>query len=396
MTELCTVKTSEVFDASSAAIAFFFPPSLAPPPPPRRPRSAPYWDLSEAVPQERAEHNSSMRWTNRCGEKPVVADVLHKASTVPTPEDPSPWREEPDATWAGDAPREALDEMSEAPMGEPTANFAIYGSIPGIPESFTLSEFLEKEPPFSPASTLSYSRQVPVSPASTVYCYDRQVPVSPASTTLLYGTGYNSGHQEPPSPASTVPAFEDNPGYMPAHPTWRHFSQSRSRNEISRNRGEDCSSVWCGLFNSCCSGSDSAPESCSRCQHALGSSFDYRCPNCSKAVCVECFENLSGETLRCTCEGEAANGAMSDCKLWMLGAWKSAVDAFDVIYTNLAGATETPAMPQAWTRKETPSPTQPQTLSLPSMLGHRRRVSQATDVHKTYLPGEMPCSPEVR
>ena len=202
MKELCTVKTSEVFDASSAAIAFFFPPSLAPPPPPRRPRSAPYWDLSEAVPQERAEHNSSMHWNDPCGVKPVVADVLQKGATVPTPQ----WREEPDATRAGDAPIEALDEMSEAPMREPTANLGIYGSIPGIPESFTLSEYLEKEPPFSPASTLCYSRQAPVSPASTVYCYDRQAPVSPASTTLLYGTGY-IGHQAPPSPASTV-AFE--------------------------------------------------------------------------------------------------------------------------------------------------------------------------------------------
>ncbi|CAE7643847.1 NNT [Symbiodinium sp. CCMP2592] len=355
--DLCTAKTSEVVDASSG---FFFPPSLAPPPPPRRPRSAPYWDLSEAVPQERAEHNSSMRWTNRCGVKPVVADVLHKASTVP------------------DAPREALDETSAAPMGEPTANLGIYGSIPGIPESFTLSEFLEKEPPFSPASTLCYSRQAPVSPASTVYCCDRQEPDSPASTVLAF---------EAPQPECD--GGEDSPGYMPTHPTWRHFSQGRSRHEIRKARGEDSSSLWCGLFNSCCP--DSAPESCSRCQHALGSSFDHRCPNCSKAVCAKC----NCETFRYACEDEAASGAMNDCKSLMLGAWKTALEACDFIGTTLAGAAETPAMPQPWT-KETFSATQPQTPSLPSMLGHRRRVSQATDVYKTYLPGEIPCSPEVR
>ena len=66
------------------------------------------------------------------------------------------------------------------------------------------------------------------------------------------------------------------------------------------------------------------------------------------------------------------------------------MDAFDFVGTSLAGATETPAMPPPRTRKETLSP------SLPYMLGHRRRASQATDVYKTYLPGEMPCSPEAR
>ena len=68
------------------------------------------------------------------------------------------------------------------------------------------------------------------------------------------------------------------------------------------------------------------------------------------------------------------------------------MDAFDFVGTSLAGATETPAMPPPRTRKETLSPTQPLPPSLPSMLGHRRRASQATDVYKTYLPGRCPAA----
>ena len=43
-----------------------------------------------------------------------------------------------------------------------------------------------------------------------------------------------------------------------------------------------------------------------------------------------------------------------------------------------------------------PSAPLPAPPSLPSLLGHRRRVSQVADVFKTHLPGEMPRSPTAR
>ena len=219
--ELISVKTSEVFDAGSAAFeSLFHAPPPPPPPPPSRPRSAPYWKLSAAVPEERAEHNSLMHWTNRVNPaaKPAVADVVQKAGMVPTSKDSSLCYNEPDATLEGDAPQEACDEMPESqPMEEPNycdlSNLRVYGSMPDIPVSFTISEYNEREPPFSPASTICYARQAPVSdsPASTVYCHGRQAPVSPASTTYFYGrepATYNSGHEAPSSPASTVCNFQ--------------------------------------------------------------------------------------------------------------------------------------------------------------------------------------------
>eukprot|EP00439_Symbiodinium_sp_Y106_P023067 s5868_g2.t2 len=184
--ELFSVKTSEVFDAGSAAFeSLFHAPPPPPPPPPSRPRSAPYWNLSAAVPEERAEHNSLTHWTNRVNPaaKPAVADVVQKAGVVPTPKDSSLWYNEPDATLEGDAPQEACDEMPESqPKEEPNycdlSNLRVYGSMPGIPMSFTISEYNEREPPFSPASTICYAKQAPVSdsPASTVYCHGRQAP----------------------------------------------------------------------------------------------------------------------------------------------------------------------------------------------------------------------------
>ncbi|CAE7803841.1 NNT [Symbiodinium sp. CCMP2592] len=428
--ELFSVKTSEVFDAGSAAFeSLFYAPPPAPPPPPR-PRSAPFWNLSATVPEERAEHNSLMHWTNS-------ASLVAKAGMVPTPKDSSLSRKKPDATLEGDDSSEVCGAMFEPqPTEEPAhydlSNLRVYGSIPGMPVSFTISEYNELVPPFSPASTVCYARQAPVSPASTVYCHGRQAPVSPASTTYLYGQeppAHNSGQEAPSSPASTVcnfQAFEaplpeydggkvlprepcdfplgiavdDSRGCMPIHPTWRHFSQDRGRSGTRKNCGEECSSQWCGLFNACSCCPDSVPESCSRCQQALGSFLDHHCPNCSKALCVKCIENLNGQPFCCTCGDEEANKAMVERRLWMLGAKRSATKAFAFFLgTDLAGATETHAAPQPRTyssTKEAPLPAGPLPPSLPYVLGHRRRASQATEVFKTYLPGEMPCSPMAR
>ncbi|OLP81055.1 NAD(P) transhydrogenase, mitochondrial [Symbiodinium microadriaticum] len=239
MKELCTVKTSEVFDASSSAFAFFFPP-------------------------------------------------------LP---------EEPDVTLAGDAPKEARDQLPDLRLATPLLeeNLRGYGSMPGIPMSFTLSDYCAREPPFSPASTVSYGRQAPVSPAATEYCYGGQAPVSPASTHYFYATDapdspasttYIFGREAPSSPASTVCDYQTfeaplpeynggealtevlSPKKFPTHLKWRHFSEDRS--QARNNFGEHCPSQWCGLFNSCCP--DAVPESCSRCQQALGSFFDHHCP----------------------------------------------------------------------------------------------------------------------
>ncbi|CAE7802429.1 NNT [Symbiodinium necroappetens] len=358
MKELCTVKTSEVFDASSSAFAMFFPP----------------------LPKE------------------------------------------PDATLAGDAPKEARDQMPDLRLATPLLdeNLRGYGSMPGIPMSFTLSEYCAREPPFSPASTVSYGRQAPVSPAATEYCYGRQAPVSPASTHYFYATDapdspasttYIFGREAPSSPASTVcdyqtfeaplPEYDGrealtevlSPKKFPTHPNWRHFSEDRS--QARNNFGEHCPSQWCGLFNSCCP--DAVPESCSRCQQALGSFFDHHCPKCSQAVCVSCIETLNYQTFRCSCGDELSNQPMIARAQWMFGVCRSTMQAFDFITgTNLAGPSHAvaPVIPESYT--EMPSPAAPLPSSLPSILGHRPRVSQSTEVFKTNLPGEMPCSPVAR
>ncbi|CAE7711873.1 unnamed protein product, partial [Symbiodinium sp. CCMP2456] len=149
-------------------------------------------------------------------------------------------------------------------------------------------------------------------------------------------------------------------------------------------------------------------ESCSRCQQALGSFFDHHCPKCSQAVCVNCIMALNNQTFRCGC-GDETNQCMIARTQWMLGACHSAMKAFDfVIGTNIAGAshavaTVTPesytALPEPWAHfstKEMPSHAAPLPSSLPSILDHRRNVSQSTEVFKTYLPGEIPCSPMAR
>ena len=90
--ELFSVKTSEVFDAGSAAFeSLFHAPPPPPPPPPSRPRSAPYWNLSAAVPEERAEHNSLMHWTNRVN--PAAKPALRlKIRACGTTNLMPPWR----------------------------------------------------------------------------------------------------------------------------------------------------------------------------------------------------------------------------------------------------------------------------------------------------------------
>ncbi|CAE7325763.1 IIV3-029R [Symbiodinium sp. CCMP2456] len=107
--------------------------------------------------------------------------------------------------------------------------------------------------------------------------------------------------------------------------------------------------------------------------------------------------------------------------LWMLGVYNSVMGALDFITGAEPGATpdgytaqQTRSyahsvpnplleLPPARTwdqgmradRKEMLAPTAqpPPPHALPSLLGHRRRISQDAEVFNTRLPGEMPCSP---
>eukprot|EP00439_Symbiodinium_sp_Y106_P079721 s217_g18.t1 len=116
-----------------------------------------------------------------------------------------------------------------------------------------------------------------------------------------------------------------------------------------------------------------------------------------------------------------------DSTLWMMGAYNFVVNAFEFItsakparasegYTAMPSRSQanlvpnpllelppaaSTALPQhrtlcpASTKEMLPAtalPPPPQ-QPLPSLLSHRRRVSQVVDVFKTHLPGEMPCSP---
>ncbi|CAE7338676.1 unnamed protein product [Symbiodinium sp. CCMP2456] len=197
-----------------------------------------------------------------------------------------------------------------------------------------------------------------------------------------------------------------------AHRNWPHFCQD-DRNEVSF---EKCSAHWCGLFSSCCH--ESVPETCSRCEQVLGSVFDYNCPKCSRAVCVNCLEKMSGQTFRCSCGDEPE----MESTLWMIGAFAfltgakpaGASQGYTAMHSRShahsvpnpllepPSTTNTAALPQHRTlcpaTKELlpPAAPLPAPQSLPSLLGHRRRVSQVADVFKTHLPVEMPCSPMSR
>ncbi|CAE7532652.1 unnamed protein product, partial [Symbiodinium microadriaticum] len=145
---------------------------------------------------------------------------------------------------------------------------------------------------------------------------------------------------------------------------------------------------------------ESAPETCSHCEQALGSFFDRRCPKC------------------CGLEPRL------DSTNWMISAYNSVLNALDFITgTKPAGAEGYTAMPSRSDAHSVPSPLRefPSTsntslpqhrtpcpatteemfppiaaLPAPHLLCHRRRASQVGDVFKTHLPGEMPCSPTAR
>ena len=156
---------------------------------------------------------------------------------------------------------------------------------------------------------------------------------------------------------------------------------------------------------------------------------------CSNAVCLNCIAKLNGQTFRCRC----GKKPKIDSTLWMIGAYHSVISAFEFVtgarpasasegYTAMPSRSQAPcsvpnpllelgpatstALPQYRTATSwgqgmraatvetaaaaaTPLPA-PQ--SLPSLLLHRRRESQVgvAEVFKTYLPGEMPCSPMAR
>ena len=147
---------------------------------------------------------------------------------------------------------------------------------------------------------------------------------------------------------------------------------------------------------------------------------------CSNAVCLNCIAKLNGQTFRCNCGDEPK----IDSTLWMMGAYNFVVNAFEFItsakparasegYTAMPSRSQanlvpnpllelppaaSTALPQhrtlcpASTKEMLPAtalPPPPQ-QPLPSLLSHRRRVSQVVDVFKTHLPGEMPCSPMSR
>ncbi|CAE7707339.1 unnamed protein product, partial [Symbiodinium necroappetens] len=141
-------------------------------------------------------------------------------------------------------------------------------------------------------------------------------------------------------------------------------------------------------------------------------------------ICKKCLEKMSGQTCRCSCGHELK----IESTLSMIGAYNYVLNALDFITgAKPAGAEGYTAMPSRSDAHSVPSPLlelppapsnalpQHRTLcpattkemlppsaplpappSLPSLLGHRRRVSQVADVFKTHLPGEMPRSPMSR
>ncbi|CAE7638278.1 unnamed protein product [Symbiodinium sp. CCMP2456] len=394
--ELFTPMTSEV-SSKVWDVEFFHPPPPPPPPPPRR-RSAVLWDVAATVPQERPENGSELRWTNPYGPdppaevappavEPVIEVARHKATKVS--ESSSSCREEgfmPDSTLADDVsdPCSSIPPLEE-PAFAALANLRVCAEMPGAPESFTLSDYYSRQGPLSPCSPAptecyggrearfsqeqteyDHGRQGLLSPAPTEHCFDRQA-WSPASTQI--GAGLAGGFSPkflpgvPIKPDDLLHEHNDCPFGMPppddstAHRNWPHFCQGPRK--------------------------------------------------CSRAVCVNCLEKMSGRTFRCSC-GDEGN---IESTLWMIGAYHSVMSTFDFItgakpahvsegYTAMPSrsqthcvpnplleppsTTNTAALPQhrtlcPATTKELlpPAAPLPAPQSLPSLLGHRRRVSQA-------------------
>ncbi|CAE7868722.1 unnamed protein product, partial [Symbiodinium necroappetens] len=137
-------------------------------------------------------------------------------------------------------------------------------------------------------------------------------------------------------------------------------------------------------------------------------------------ICKNCLEKTSGHTFRCCCGHELT----IDGTLWMIGAYNSVLNALDFITgAKPAGAEGYTAMPSQSQEHYVPNPLlePPSTskavlpqhrtlcpattkemfppiapLPAPHLLGHRRCASLVGDVFKTYLPGEMSCSPTAR
>ncbi|CAE7260937.1 unnamed protein product [Symbiodinium sp. CCMP2592] len=451
MYEHFTPTTSEVPSVWDAGSDFMFHPPPPPPPPPRHRRSSTLWDVSAAVPKERTENGCEVHWSNPYGPDPpadpVVEDSFQKADKLSSFS--SSWREE----GLADAPKEA-SEMSDPcssipPVEEPAfaalANLRVSAEMPGdMPASFSLSEYYSMQGPLSPCSpaptechggrmvfslqelTEYDGRHGLLSPAATEYPFERQASfastqVGPRWTEYNEGQGLAGGFSpkfpagSPVKPDDLLHEDYDFPLGMP-HPDDSTAHQPCQK-EVSENCLDNCSSQWCGLF----SWHESAPEACSRCKQALGSFWDHRCPKCSNAVCVNCVAKLDGQPFRCNCGEEPR----IDSTLWMMGAYNFVVNAFEFITsTKPAGASEgytampsrsqanfvpnpllelrpaaSTTLPQhrtfcpASSKEMPPANALPPQQPLPSLLSHRRRVSQVADVFKTHLPGEMPCSP---
>ena len=330
-------------------------------------------------------------------------------------------------------------------------NLRVYGEVPRAQEP-TASANPQSCPANIPPLTAAYLRGEPqpqLSPCPTVYElppeYLAQLPQSAVSTVI--DAPHTGGNEHVPAVMGFNPVFppgvpikpddllrehSDFPlgvsallenSNRPAPEECPYFSQDRCRSRAG------CSpSQWCGLFDQLWQ--EEAQGCCSQCHGNLQSFFDHHCPKCSNAVCISCVERLNGGIFRCSCGDHTENQPKIERTLWMLSAYRSTVSVLDSIASAFTCAKPTGAS-QGYTAMMTPSrphhagsplletppsteahrtrlppydeeitaaeakqaaapPPPPPPPPLPSLLGHRRRISQFSEPFKTHLPGEMP------